>query len=122
MMHDVGNGETFWIELTDLVPGQEYRYQYHIMPDDIGWPTRMPRSFSTNGTTRGFRKAPTPTCRCTQPTTRQGQSVCSPRRSPEFEWTDDDFERPDQENLVIYELLIRDFSRGPLVSIHPRFA
>ena len=35
MMHDVGNGETFWIELTDLVPGQDYRYQYHIMPDDI---------------------------------------------------------------------------------------
>ena len=25
---------------------------------------------------------------------------------PQFEWTDGDFERPAQENLVIYELLV----------------
>ena len=29
---------------------------------------------------------------------------------PEFEWTDGGFDRPAQENLVIYELLVRDFS------------
>ena len=30
----------------------------------------------------------------------------------EFEWTDQDFVRPSQDKLVIYELLIRDFDEG----------
>ena len=32
--------------------------------------------------------------------------------SDEFEWTDDSWVRPDPNNLVIYELLIRDFSEN----------
>lgn len=31
---------------------------------------------------------------------------------PEFSWTDGDFVRPQQDKLVIYELLIRDFDEG----------
>ena len=34
MMQATGDGQSFWIELTGLTPGEHYRYQYHIMPDD----------------------------------------------------------------------------------------
>jgi len=32
------------------------------------------------------------------------------KKSSEFQWTDNDFRKPDKEKLVIYELLIRDFT------------
>jgi len=32
------------------------------------------------------------------------------KKSNEFPWTDNDFQKPDREKLVIYELLIRDFT------------
>jgi glycosidase len=30
----------------------------------------------------------------------------------EYEWNDQDYERPDKTNLVVYELLVRDFTEG----------
>ena len=30
--------------------------------------------------------------------------------APDFNWTDQDFERPAKSSLVIYELLVRDFT------------
>jgi|GEM_PF-216292 len=110
LMHDSGNGETFWIELDGLTQGQDYRYQYHILPDDIRvadayaevildkwndpW---IPESTYPN-------MPPYPDLQATGPV-----SVFTPGED-DFEWTDDTFVRPDQENLVIYELLVRDFS------------
>ena len=110
MMHATGNGETFWLELADLTPGQAYRYQYHILPDDIlvadayaevildkwndPW---IPESTYPN-------LPPYPTGLASGPV-----SVLTPGEAA-FEWTDEAFTKPDQENLVIYELLVRDFS------------
>ena len=110
LMHDVGNGETFWIQLDDLTPGQDYRYQYHILPDDIcvadayaevildkwndPW---IPESTYPN-------LPPYPDLQASGPV-----SVFTPGEAA-FDWTDDSYVRPDQENLVIYELLVRDFS------------
>ena len=34
-MHAAGDGETFWLEIGGLTPGESYRYQYQILPDDI---------------------------------------------------------------------------------------
>ena len=99
MMHAAGDGETFWLEIGGLTPGESYRYQYQILPDDIRvadayaevildqwndpW---IPESTYPN-------LLPYPANETTGPV-----SVLTPGE-PEFAWTDQDFERPDQENL-----------------------
>ena len=56
----------------------------------------------------GFQRRPTPTC-CLIGQFTVVLSQCS-HRGIRFAWTDASFERPDQENLLIYELLVRDFT------------
>ena len=110
MMHDVGNGETFWIELNDLVPGQEYRYQYHIMPDDIRVADAYAEVILDQWNDPWIPESTYPDMPVYPANHTSGPvSVFTPGETP-FAWTDDNFERPDQENLVIYELLVRDFS------------
>ena len=110
MMHDVGNGETFWMELTNLVPGQDYRYQYHIMPDDIRVADAYAEVILDQWNDPWIPESTYPNMPAYPANHTSGPvSVFTPGEV-EFAWTDDDFERPDQENLVIYELLVRDFS------------
>ena len=110
LMHDSGNGETFWIELDGLTQGQDYRYQYHILPDDIRVADAYAEVILDKWNdpwipeTTYPNMPPYPDLQATGPV-----SVFTPGED-DFEWTDDTFVRPDQENLVIYELLVRDFS------------
>jgi len=98
----------YWIELTGLEPGMEYAYQYFVdgelriadpythkildpwndpyIPSST-YPSLMPYpEGKTSGIVSVFKTA-----------------------QAEYEWTVTDFERPAPEELVIYELHIRDF-------------
>ncbi len=103
------DGSRYWVQLNNLEAGKEYIYQYFIdgnlkvgdpyadkvsdpwndqyissatYPDLIDYPAGK-----TNGIATVFQTAQTP-----------------------YEWQITDFQAPDQDNLVIYELLIRDFT------------
>jgi len=107
-MKQTPDGERFWISIGGLTAGQEYRFQYlvdetirigdpytekvldpwndqyipeDVYPDLIGYP---------EGKATGL------------------VSVLQ-TAEPEYEWTVTDFDRPDEGDLVIYELLMRDF-------------
>lgn len=102
------DGSTWWIEINGLTPGRYYGFQYVVdgrirtgdpysqlvldsandrfISEDI-FPNMPPYP---NGKTGGI------------------VSLMQPG-APEFQWQVNDFERPDQTNLVIYELLMRDF-------------
>lgn len=107
-MKKTPDGEKFWISIGGLTAGQEYRFQYlvdetiktgepytekvldpwndeyitdDIYPDLIEYP---------EGKTTGL------------------VSVLQ-TAEPDYEWTITDFDRPDKGDLVIYELLMRDF-------------
>ncbi len=106
---EFADGEHYWLEIDGLEPGEEYGFQYfvdgevrtgdlfsnkvldpwndHFLIEDGIYPDLMPYP---EGKTEGM------------------VSVMHPG-AEEYEWQADEFERPPQEELVIYELVIRDF-------------
>ncbi len=97
----------YWITLTDLEPGQEYGFQYFVdgeirVGDPYAEKVLSPNDqFIASETYPNLK--PYPAGRTDQLVTvfETGQQ--------EFSWTDDEYEAPAQKDLVIYELLIRDF-------------
>ncbi len=102
------NNSTWWIELTGLTPGQKYGYQYFIdgnlrLADPLSplildpnndnninaltYPNAHPYPF---GQTTGF------------------VTVMQPGVTP-YDWQNNNFIAPEKKDLVIYELLVRDF-------------
>lgn len=111
MMNVTPDGQRFWIELNDINPAQEYRYQYHVMPNDDRFPDPYAEKQLDYWNDPWIPESTYPFL-IDFPVGLTNQAPVSVFQTggPEFEWTDGDFERPAQENLVIYELLIRDFS------------
>ncbi len=109
LMNRTPDGSTYWIELTDLDPNQEYRFQYYIgdegmrvaeiyaekilSPWDDPW---IPAETYPNLT-------PYPVGLTNEPV-----SVFKINQQ-EFNWSDQAFVRPPKERLIVYELLLRDF-------------
>ncbi|HAA13974.1 MAG TPA: hypothetical protein DCE41_20715 [Cytophagales bacterium] len=111
MFWDAGE-EVFWVTISDLEEGVEYGYQYLVDesiyiadpyadkildPDD----QFIPESIYPN-----LKEFPTGAQNTTWYYNRV--SVLELGQA-EYQWQSTDYQRPDQENLVIYELLVRDF-------------
>jgi len=108
-MKKTTDGKRFWVEIGGLTPGQEYAYQYLLDgsmtiadplcekildPDDDGF---IPAENYPN-----LKEYP-------YEFTNGNVSILQTAQVP-YEWQITDFERPDRKDLIIYELLVRDFS------------
>jgi 1,4-alpha-glucan branching enzyme len=106
------DGEFFWIELAGLISGQEYAFQYLINenvvvadpyadkildPDD----QYIPASVYPN-------LKPFPSAVLNEEWYFNRASVLQTAQTP-YNWQVTNFEKPEKEKLVVYELLIRDF-------------
>ena len=103
------NGEKFWITL-NLTAGQRYAYQYWIdgmirvadpyseLVQDPSNDSYIPSSVYPN---------PHPY----HPNASGRTTLIQPGRTP-YIWQNTNFQRPPMGNLLIYELLIRDFTTG----------
>ena len=110
MMQATGDGQSFWIELTGLTPGEHYRYQYHIMPDDQRYADAYAEIILDQWNDPWIPATTYPDMLPYPGQFTSGPvSVFTPGESA-FAWNDASFERPHQENLLIYELLVRDFT------------
>ncbi|MFW5761479.1 MAG: alpha-amylase family glycosyl hydrolase, partial [Cyclobacteriaceae bacterium] len=105
------DGDYFWLEITGLTPGKEYAYQYFvdghyvadpfadkILDPDDQW---IPESIYPN-------LKPYPTAALRGEWFYNRLSVFETGQS-DFNWQHLDYTRPKKEDLVVYELLIRDF-------------
>ncbi len=92
-------GTRWWIELTGLTPGIEYAFQYWVDGQ-----IRVADPYTTVVYYPGESEYPADA-------TEHAVGVLTPGAG-EFAWTDDDWQVPAPEDLVVYELLIRDFLRG----------
>ncbi len=108
MMNKTPDGERYWIQLTGIVPGQEYRYQYlvdsKIRIADV-WAEKLLDPFNDaaiNPVTYP-NLIPYP-----QNKTTEYVSVFQTAQQP-YLWHSTNFQRPGNSDLVIYELLVRDF-------------
>jgi glycosidase len=111
-MKKTPDGNRFWIRLTGLVKGTEYAYQYLVdeslriadyYTEKVLDPANDP---SIPAETYPSLK-PYPTGKTTG-----NVSVLQTGR-PSYNWQVPAFNRPDKRNLLIYELLLRDFTAKP---------
>jgi len=100
--------EKYWIEINGLEPGKEYRYQYLVdsslfIADPYAEKILDPWNdqYITAETYPGLIPYPKDTA--------SGIVSVLQTSSPAYTWDTDVFNSPDKSNLVIYELLIRDF-------------
>ncbi|HET9055257.1 MAG TPA: alpha-amylase family glycosyl hydrolase [Chitinophagaceae bacterium] len=107
-MNITPDGKRYWLGIGKLVPGQEYAFQYLI---DGTLRTGDPYSekildknndpFISSATYPGLKSFPTGA-------TGNIVSILQTNQTP-FTWTSSGYTRPDKKDLVIYELLLRDF-------------
>ncbi len=104
------DGDQFWIEITGLTPGQEYQFQYLVdgeitiadpYTEKVGSEYDDPEIIREN---RYPDLMPYPSGK-----TSHAVSYLQTNKDV-FNWTDDTFQKPANEDLVIYELLVRDFT------------
>ncbi len=106
------DGEHFWIELTGLDPGREYGFQYLV--DETIWVADPYADKILDPDDRFISDTKYPGLADYPDQAQRSQwyynrvSVFQTGQA-EYTWEVTDFTRPEKEELVIYELLVRDF-------------
>ncbi|MDA3953323.1 MAG: alpha-amylase family glycosyl hydrolase [Bacteroidales bacterium] len=107
MMNKTSSGEYYWLAIGSLIPQEEYIFQYYIdgdirIADPYTEKTSDPSDkYILDETYPGLLAYP-------EDKTTNVASVLQTNQA-EYEWESTDFVAPAKENLIIYELLIRDF-------------
>ncbi len=102
------NNQTWWIEITGLTPGQKYGYQYFIdgsmrLADPMSPIILDPNNDNSINSQTYPNPHPYPTGQTTGFVT-----VLQTAQTP-YNWNNNSFTAPEKKDLVIYELLVRDF-------------
>lgn len=102
------DGDYYWTRVTGLTPGQKYRFQY-LIDDSIRVADPYSELVLDPNNDRFISTATFPN----MPAYPSGKTsgivgVITPGETP-FNWTDAGYQRPGKYNLMIYELLVRDF-------------
>ncbi len=98
----------FWITINNLTPQTEYSFQYFV---DGKIRTADPYADKVlDGWNDQYIDSETYPNLKQYPYGKTSEYVSEFQTDkPQFEWTDDNYQRPDKSKLVVYELLIRDF-------------
>ncbi len=109
LMNMTADSSYFWLEIDSLTPSEQYAYQYFVDGDfyvadpyceeilDPWNDQYIPSSTYPN-------LKPYPTGKA------EGIVSVLQTAAPQYSWKIENFIRPEPQNLVIYELLVRDFS------------
>ena len=109
------DGNYFWITLTGLTPGQEYRFQYAVERAD-GVKKQISDLYSEKVLHPDDQYEPksVDSDLLSYPSGADGYVTVIQPGKPAFQWSDAtlNFQRPNKNNLVIYELWIYDYTEG----------
>lgn len=107
-MNKTPDGNYWWLRITGLTPGTEYAFQYLVDGTlKVGEPYAEKILDPAND---GFIPATTYPGLKPYPTgLTTGIVSILQTNAPAYNWAVNNFSRPDKRNLVIYELLLRDF-------------
>jgi len=108
VMNITPDGQRFWIHLSGLMPDTEYAYQYliddSIQVADYNTEKVLDANVDPNIPASTYPKLKAFPAKASGWLT----SVLQTGQTP-YAWSVTNFKRPDKRNLVIYELLVRDF-------------
>ncbi len=102
------DGDRWWITLTGLTPGTEYGFQYLI--DGNLRVTDMYTEKVLDPWNDQYISATTYPNLKPYPAGQSGIVGIIQTNKPVYNWNTTNFNRPDKRNLLVYELLVRDFS------------
>ncbi len=109
LMNRTPDGNTYWLDIPNLSPGTEYRFQYYINMEGM----RVADVYADkilDGWNDGWIPETTYPNLIDYPNGLTSEPVSVFRTDPPvFNWTDQSFVRPAKTKLVVYELLVRDF-------------
>ncbi len=106
-MSKTPDGKRYWITINDLMPGKEYLYQYVIDSEIV---IADPYTEKTSDPDDKYIDNATYPDLIDYPKDKiTGQASIFQTAQTEYEWKVQNFTSPAKEDLVIYELLIRDF-------------
>ncbi|WP_432328415.1 alpha-amylase family glycosyl hydrolase [Mucilaginibacter sp. P25] len=108
VMNNTPDGKRWWVQIDNIDPAAEYGYQFYIdkslkVADPYTEKVLDPDndSYISSDTYPNLKKYPA------GKTT--GNVSVFQASQPAYSWKNTSFTRPDKKNLVIYELLVRDF-------------
>jgi glycosidase len=109
LMNRTPDGQTYWLDITNLDPDVLYRFQYSIDAEDLRVADAYSELVLDPWNDRYISENVYPNLP-SYPTCGTNQVVSTFKiNSDDFAWTDQSFVRTPKERLVIYELLVRDF-------------
>jgi glycosidase len=108
-MNKTADGNYFWLTINGLTSGTEYAYQYLVdnsikIADPYTEKVLDPNDDQFINTTTYPNLKPYPVGLTT------GIVSVLQTNAPQYNWQVNNFVKPDKKNLIIYELLIRDFT------------
>lgn len=107
VMNKTPDGNYWWLRITGLTPGQEYAFQYLVNGSlKVGEPYAEKILDPWHD---GSISASTYPSLKPYPAGQSGIVSIVQTAAPAYTWTNNTFNRPDKRNLVVYELLLRDF-------------
>ncbi|WP_439882554.1 alpha-amylase family glycosyl hydrolase [Pontibacter sp. MBLB2868] len=107
LMKRTPDGERYWLELNGLPAGQEVAFQY-LVNGTIAVADPYTHKILDPNNDKYLTDANYPNLK-PYPNGPQGIVSLLQTNQETFNWTVQDFKRPDPKNLVVYEMLVRDF-------------
>lgn len=102
------DGDYFWVTVTDLDPNFEYAYQY-LVDGSIKVGDPYSEKILDPWNDKWISASVYPNLR-EYPSETTDIVSCFTINEPEYNWTVTNFQRPAENSLAVYELLIRDFT------------
>lgn len=106
------DGLRFWYRLTGLTPGTEYAYQY-LIDGTLKVADYNAEKVLDPNNDNFIPPATYPSLKAYPTGKTSGIVSVLQTRKPAYTWQVASFNRPDKRNLVVYELLLRDFLAQP---------
>ncbi|WP_133273328.1 DUF4961 domain-containing protein [Hymenobacter radiodurans] len=106
---DNSSNGRWWIQIDNLTPGREYAYQY-LVDGSLRIADPYTQKVLDPNNDRFIPDATFPTARLQYPTGKTTGIVSTFQSGqPEYQWQVTNFLKPKRTDLVVYELLVRDF-------------
>ncbi len=113
------NSNLFWLELNGLISGEIYHYQYWVY--QISPPTNAPQIVKTADPYSTLVLSPfddphIPSANYPNlpayPTGQEREVTVLQTAKPDYIWQVTNFNKPVEEDLIVYEILVRDFDQN----------
>lgn len=103
------SGDFHWITIDGLDVNEEYAFQYYIVEDDLRIGDPYCEKILDPWNDSWIEDATYPDLKAYPVGLTMGIASVFQIEEEEYIWTDQDYIRPDQTNIIVYELLVRDF-------------